>query len=123
MLKQILFFLFLCHLTIYSYGQDVIAEKMRINGLANPSAKLFVHFDKNVYSSNEMVWFTAYLLAEQAERIDLHTVLAVSLVRDADSTIVVQEKFVMGQGLAFGNMVIPNKLENGEYHFMVLPML
>ncbi len=100
-------------------AQDVIAEKMRINGLANPPAKLFVHFDKNVYSSNEMAWFTAYLLEEQVELVDKHTVLAVSLVRDADSTIVVQEKFVMGQGLAFGNMVIPNKLENGEYHFMV----
>ncbi len=119
MLKQILYFLFLCHLTIYSYGQDVIAEKIRINGLANPSAKLFVHFDKNVYSSNEMAWFTAYLLEEQAELVDKHTVLAVSLIRDADSAIVVQEKFVMGQGLSFGNMVIPNKLENGNYHFLV----
>ncbi len=119
MLKRILYFLLLCHLSINSYGQDVISEKMRINGLANPSAKLFVHFDKNVYSSNEMAWFTAYLVQEQKELVDKHTVLAVSLIRDADSTLVVQEKFVMGQGLSFGNMVIPNLLPNGNYHFMV----
>jgi hypothetical protein len=100
-------------------AQDVLAEKMRINGLVVPSAKLFVHFDKNVYSSNEMAWFTAYLLQEQKELIDKHTVLAVSLIRGADSALVLQEKFVMGEGLSFGNMIIPNFLPNGEYHFMV----
>lgn len=101
------------------FAQDPIATQMRLNSLANPAVKLFVHFDKNVYSSNEMVWFTAYLLGEDKVNIDSHNVLSVSLIKDADSSLIVQEKFVMGQSISFGNMVIPNLLANGSYHFMV----
>ena len=115
---RVLFFNIILCLSLFELqAQDMPNKQLQLN--PSPSAKLFVHFDKNVYSSNEMVWFTAYLLEEQAERIDLHTVLAVSLIEDSDSTIVLQEKFVMGQGLSFGNLVIPNLLPNGNYHFMV----
>ena len=99
-------------------AQDAVAEKMYLNALANSSAALYVHFDKNIYSNNEMAWFTAYLLRESAAQADLHTVLSVSLISDADSVTVLEEKFVMGHGLAFGNMVIPNLLPSGNYHFM-----
>lgn len=119
MFRNLWLLFFFCFLSKISFAQDAVAEKMHLNNLINTPAKLFVHFDKNVYSSNEMVWFTAYLLQEQKELVGEHKILSVSLIKNSDSSIVLQEKFVMGEGLSFGNLTLPNLLPNGDYHFMV----
>ena len=82
------------------------------------SASLFVHFDKNVYANNEMVYFTGYVLKLDSVAMTKHSVLSVALIRDADSTVIIQDKFFLQNGLAFGNMMILNKMLPGNYHFV-----
>jgi hypothetical protein len=38
---------------------DSLNSKLSWYGLKNQSPKLFLHFDKYVYTNNEAVWFTA----------------------------------------------------------------
>jgi len=101
-----------------TYAQYPIATKMNWYGKAKSSSNLFVHFDKNVYANNETIWFTGYLLKQNLVTFNKHEVLAVSLVRDIDSTIVIQDKFFIQDGFAFGNLTIPDSLLTGDYHLM-----
>lgn len=48
----------------------------------NPLTTLFVHFDKTIYTNNETVWFTGYILNAGLAEISKHQVLSVALVRD-----------------------------------------
>ncbi|MFT3827309.1 MAG: hypothetical protein QM731_25500 [Chitinophagaceae bacterium] len=92
---------------------DAITRKMYYYSLQKPSATLFVHFDKTVYTNNETVWFTGYLL--KGNNSNEYDALSVALLNNSDSTIAAEEKFVMASGLAFGNMLLPDSLPPGNY--------
>ncbi len=81
------------------------------------SSLLFAHFDKTIYTNNDNVWFTAYLL--NSAQPDLHNTLAVALVNDLDKTVIIQKKFVMKQGIAFGNILLPDTIAPGNYNFLI----
>ena len=100
-------------------SQAEISRKMLLHHAANPSPALFVHFDKTIYTNNEDVWFTAYLLKTEQAALVKHSVLSVALVRDLDSVIIKHEKFLIDNGFSFGNMELPDSLVTGNYHFMV----
>ncbi len=112
LLNLLLFF------TLKSYGQKDISQKIAFNNLANPTTNLFIHFDKNIYSNNETAYFTAYLLKTGKFKHKAHKVLAVALIRDMDSSLVKLDKFLIHDGLAFGNMVLPDSIVTGDYHFL-----
>lgn len=100
-------------------AQTTIAQKMAWLAKTKPTSNLFVHFDKNVYTNNETVYFTGYLLKEAKIEINKHSLMAVVLVRDIDSTIIEQDKFLMQDGLSFGSITLPDSLLTGNYHFLV----
>lgn len=100
------------------FAQETIAQKMEWLGKAKPTTNLFVHFDKNVYSNNETVYFTGYLIKGGANRASTHKIMAVALIRDADSTVVIEDKFVMQNGLSFGSITIPDSLFTGNYRLL-----
>lgn len=112
LLNLLLFF------SLKSYGQKDIFQKIAFNNLANPTTNLFIHFDKNVYSNNETAYFTAYLLKTGKFKHKAHRVLAVALIRDMDSSLVKLDKFLIHDGLAFGNMTLPDSIMTGDYHFL-----
>ncbi|MDT3401775.1 hypothetical protein [Mucilaginibacter terrae] len=97
--------------------EDTIKLKFQRYQKANPSTVLFAHFDKTVYTNNENVWFTAYLL--NAVNLNQHHTLLVSLVNDIDHSIVLEDKFVMTSGFGFGNMFLPDSIAPGNYTFML----
>ena len=121
-MKGTIFILLMLHVSLLNaqwISQQQISKKMEWYGAANSSTMLFVHFDKTVYTNNENVWFTAYLLKNSASEIDKHEVLSVALVRDIDSMIVKQDKYLISKGISFGNMVLPDSMITGNYHFQV----
>lgn len=95
---------------------DSIAKKMYWYALQNPSTKLFVHFDKNIYTNSENVWFTTYLLKSNPK--DFHHTLSVAVIRNDDRSVLTQNKFVVDNGLAFGNFFLPDSLPTGNYSFV-----
>lgn len=96
---------------------DVVAENLKSYHLQHNRSTLFIHFDKNVYTNNDQVWFTAYLLKAAVKSDHFHT-LFLSLVNTADSTIILQEKFLIEEGMAFGSFTLPDSLLSGHYNFV-----
>lgn len=108
----------LCFFVNFSFAQDSVVVKMGWLAKAKPSTNLFVHFDKNVYTNNEIVYFSAYLLKDKLKPIHHHKILSVCLIRDLDSTILIQDKFIMDKGLAFGSITLPDSILTGNYRFL-----
>ncbi|MES2418494.1 MAG: hypothetical protein V4541_09935 [Bacteroidota bacterium] len=92
---------------------------MKWYGLAKPTGNLFVHFDKNVYANNETVYFTGYLIKASKVTIDQHRVMALALIRNADNALILEDKFLFNNGVAFGSILIPDSILTGGYHFLV----
>lgn len=97
---------------------DSVAISLGRYGYQAKQSCLFVHFDKNIYTNNDQVWFTAYLLNAAARSNQYHT-LYISLVSNADSSVVLQEKFLIDRGVAFGDILLPDSLLSGNYRFVV----
>jgi hypothetical protein len=96
---------------------DSLENKIKWYNIQNQSPKLFVHFDKTIYSNNDKVWFTAYLL-NLTNHQDYKT-LSVALVSDNDHSLIQEDQFVIRQGIAFGNTIIPDSIPPGNYSFIV----
>lgn len=99
--------------------EDPLINQLQLYGSVQPASSFFVHFDKTIYTNNETVWFTGYLLNENPQHVKKHNIMSVALVRNRDSFIIKQQKCLMGSGLSFGSMVLPDSLLAGDYHFLV----
>lgn len=117
--RYLLFFM-LVFCSLYCLGQettaitDSIFKKAAFYSKKMDAPTLFVHFDKTVYVSNEMVWFTAYLL-NSGKHINDHTILCVTLIKNDTRKVITAQKFVMANGLSFGNMQLPDSIPPGNY--------
>lgn len=96
---------------------DSIALNINRYALKNAESSLFVHFDKNVYTNNDQVWFTGYLLKSITNLAQYHT-LFLSLINNQDSSVVLQDKFLIQSGFAFGALTLPDSLPSGSYRFV-----
>ncbi len=115
---RLLLFCFLCSLGLQNaFAQHTIEDKMKWYAMSKPTSNLFVHFDKNVYSNNETVYFTGYLIKEAKLPVAGHKIMAVALIRDADSALIADDKFIMTNGLSFGSMKLPDSIPTGGYRF------
>lgn len=96
---------------------DSLIKKFNYYKLSKPEGVLYAHFDKTIYTNDENVWFTAYLLG--STRPELNDVVSVMLVRDNDHTIALSDKFVMTDGICPGNLFLPDTIASGNYSFML----
>lgn len=85
-------------------------------GNARPDRTLYLHMDKTVYTNNETIWFSAYLL--NAPDLEQHRVLSVFLAGNDDRKVSVAEKFRMENGLSSGSLVLPDSIPSGNYQLM-----
>lgn len=97
---------------------DPVSRQMQVYKVQKEAPSLFVHFDKNIYTNNETAWFTGYLTNANVSAMENHRVLSLALIRNSDSAIIKQQKFLMARGLSFGDMVLPDSMQAGNYHFM-----
>ena len=111
-------FVFLCvSVKAQNHQLDSIAINLNHYGSNNLQSNLFVHFDKNVYTNNDQVWFTAYLLKAVAGMDAYHT-LHLSLINNRDSSVVSQKKFLIDKGICYGAFNLPDSLQGGDYRFV-----
>ena len=96
-------------------GVNNLDDKLKAYGIKTHTPVLFVHFDKNVYAGNENVWFTGYLFGADYSRYNL---LSLALVKDDDRSVILENKFLVKNGLSFGKATIPDSLAPGNYSFI-----
>lgn len=118
MLKQLITFFFTLAFGLEMAAQERPTRNNGSNELSPPKSVLFVHFDKTVYTNNEDVWFTAYLLKNNP--LLKYDAISVSLVNDLDRSVVMENRFVLENGLAFGKVIIPEAAPPGKYTLLVV---
>ncbi|MBE5321092.1 hypothetical protein IM793_18140 [Pedobacter sp. MR2016-19] len=108
-------------LLVKAKAQDVKLDSVALNinryGLKAAQSNLFVHFDKTIYTNNDQVWFSGYLLKNMTNLDQYHT-LYLSLINNRDSSVVIQDKFLIEKGFAFGALTLPDSLPGGSYRFV-----
>lgn len=97
---------------------DSVVSKIDKYGQKKSSSILFSHFDKSVYTDNEDVWFTTYLLNFN-KKSNTPSIATVLLVNTSDKSLLLEKHFVMNSGMSFGHLVIPEKIQPGDYSFIV----
>jgi hypothetical protein len=124
------FFYFL--ISIYSctiYDEPIFAQSkidlthslsqiIALNGSEYSYPTLYAHFDKTVYSNDDNVWFTAYLL-NYNKKVDTPSVVSVLLIDDSNRKIVLNNKFAMSNGFSFGNFFLPDSIPSGDFTFVM----
>ncbi|QDW25546.1 hypothetical protein FFJ24_012280 [Pedobacter sp. KBS0701] len=108
-------------LLVKAKAQDVKLDSVVLNinryGLETAQSNLFVHFDKTVYTNNDQVWFTGYLL-KTITNLDQYHTLYLSLINNNDSSVIIQDKFLIEKGVACGALTLPDSLPGGSYRFV-----
>lgn len=97
--------------------QPMFDSLLNLYAAKHRSPVLFMHFDKNVYSNNENVWFTGYLL-DNTDNSKYKT-LSLALVKDDDRSVLMDDRFVIANGFCFGSTNIPDSVRAGAYTFVV----
>ncbi|MBC7914438.1 MAG: hypothetical protein H7Y07_09980, partial [Pyrinomonadaceae bacterium] len=77
----------------------------------HPVYNLYVHLDKNIYSSSETIWFKAYLLSGSPLK---STVLYIKIL-DREKKIVHEQKFPVYDIRSHGDIILPDSLTDGKY--------
>lgn len=118
MMKKLLLACFICLSTLYIFAQDPLAENFKLYQKTSSTGLMFVHFDKNVYSNNEMVWFTGYLI--NSRDMSKHHLMSVSVIRESDNKVVLEDRFVMKNGFSFGSFNLPDSIAAGNYRLLAI---
>ena len=114
-----LFLLIVCSTNLKAQitKMDSVANNLTNYASKNKSSELFIHFDKNIYTNNDQVWFTGYML-KTITSLERYNTLYLSLISNQDSAVVVHQKFLIDKGYVFGNMTLPDSIQSGNYRFV-----
>lgn len=101
-----------------SLTDSLIVSKLEQYSKSNPSNLLFVHTDKTLYTNNETIWFSAYLIKSGVSYYKAHTILSVALVREDSKKVLLENQYLLKDGLSFGSMTLPDSIPPGNYQFI-----
>ncbi len=100
------------------FSDETFLEKLDLYRAANRANLLFVHTDKDIYTNNEDIWFSAYLLKSESIAPASHTITSVALVREGVKKVALQRNYLMQNGLSFGSLPLPDSLAPGKYQLL-----
>lgn len=96
---------------------DLLKKKFENYSVDKKDDHLFLHLDKTLYTNNEQIWFTGYLV-NATNTLNNHNFLCVYLCRDGGQEIQLQHRFVMENGISFGSLILPDSIAPGSYNLM-----
>ncbi|HZI00723.1 MAG TPA: hypothetical protein VEX63_06225, partial [Flavisolibacter sp.] len=70
------------------------------------SAKLHLHLDKTIYTSNETIWFSAYLFHLLPDNFQ-HSLLYIKLVREENDSLVRSHIYPIVDNHSYGSILLP----------------
>ena len=97
---------------------ESIADKFYLYSKAHSSTLLFLHSDKTIYTNNETIWFSAYLISKNNDELDAHSILSVALIKKTDRAVYTQSKYLLESGSGAGSLLLPDSIETGVYQLL-----
>ncbi|RNL56122.1 hypothetical protein [Pedobacter jejuensis] len=110
-------------LSIKSFSQSTqistsyIDSKINQYKLSNPSTPLYLHTDKNIYTNNESIWFSAYLVNADTT-FKNHDVLNLAIADENSNQVILSEKFQMLNAVSSGSLDLPDSIPPGNYNLI-----
>lgn len=80
--------------------------------------KVYLLTDKVIYTPNEPLWFSAYVLHNNSTINDSTDIITVALHNPVSNDMVVLRKFLMHKNFATGSILIPDSLVAGTYNLV-----
>jgi TonB-dependent SusC/RagA subfamily outer membrane receptor len=106
-------------LTQSNISDDIFIKNLEKNILNynsyNPIEKVYLHTDKDQYTNNEDIWFSAYLTLGTKHHYSLASkVLHIDFI-SPNGKIVYTKSIPIEQGRGAGNITVPSSINSGEY--------
>lgn len=117
MMRLLLCIVFMTAFSCFSQT-DTLPEQMARYASCKNTDQLFVHTDKHIYTNNESVWFSAWLLRLGLDSLPMHRFLSVVMVPADTRLPAVQQKFAMAGGYSYGSLQLPDSIAPGEYKLL-----
>lgn len=83
--------------------------------VSGPPVNLYLHLDKAIYQPGETIWFTGYILNRDADIMRAQNTLYAELVDIVTRKPILQQRFLIKDGLGKGFLTIPDSLSEGDY--------
>jgi hypothetical protein len=93
---------------------QAVSQKLDARRKHKGTTRLFLHLDKSIYVHNENIWFSGYVL-QSAAPLKAHHTLFVLLSRQDTKQVVLEQRFVMEDGLSSGSLFLPDTLQPATY--------
>jgi TonB-dependent SusC/RagA subfamily outer membrane receptor len=81
----------------------------------NPIEKVYLHTDKDQYTNNEDIWFSAYITLGTKHHYSLASKVLHIDFTSPKGKIVYTKSIPIEQGRGAGNITVPNTINSGEY--------
>lgn len=83
-----------------------------------PKENLFIHTDKTRYRLNDTLWFKAYIFDRKLTTLSSRSSTLHCLMVNSNGDIVRNHKFVIIQGIAYGDLIFDESMPEGFYQFV-----
>ncbi|HTE09770.1 MAG TPA: hypothetical protein VK645_02350 [Chitinophagaceae bacterium] len=110
-----LFSFFLLAVCVQAQQLDSLFTKIQAYGRSQYPVSLFVQTDKHIYLNNEWLWFSGYIVSQVNDTAMHHEMMAIFLVPADTRKPVLQQKFIMSNGLGYGSIHLPDSIPPGQY--------
>lgn len=120
MIKTILLLLLLLTVTQIQAQQinnELLQKKFELYRKVHPITGLFLHTDKTLYTNNEKIWFSAYLI-NPFPKMESNPFISVFLMRCDDRKVVTERKFKLVGRLSSGSILLPDTISPGSYQLV-----
>ena len=77
--------------------------------------KVFVHTDRDIYVAGENIFFKLYILDAQTNKLSEIISIAYLVLQNKSGILIASLKLKAENGLAYGNIPLPDSLESGTY--------
>ncbi|RYG49932.1 MAG: hypothetical protein EOO01_11825, partial [Chitinophagaceae bacterium] len=99
-------------------GQGSFIDNIGRNAKRDPAKTLFLHLDKTLYTNNEEIFFSAYLLDDLRNTDTSSSILSTLLIERSTGKARLKKDFLIKGGLSFGSMILPDTIAPGSYTFV-----
>src|SRR6185437_11600572 len=111
-----LFLIFNC--VKHSFSQNIIPvvqQQFETYNQNNYQEKIFLHLDKSVYASGEIIWFKAYVTDAKNNQFSPLSKIGYVEIINADNSPILQAKVDIDSGQGKGSFEIPSSVSTGNY--------
>jgi len=95
---------------------DKTNSHLSVNEKLNYREKIFLHADRKIYLTGEIIWFKGYCMHRTFNLpVDVSKVMYVEILNDQNKSIL-SEKVMLSGGMSHGSIYIPRSIQTGIYY-------